>query len=64
MAATKTLEEAIRRTNKQLTKQRSKAKHSKYLSNRERARSEIERLEVKLLNLENQIKFNNAINGS
>lgn len=62
MANNKTLLTAIERKRKQIAKQRKKLKHAKSESDRGLARDEIARLEAAMLNMQNQIKFNHAVN--
>ena len=62
MANNKTLLTAIERKRKQIAKQRKKLKHAKSELDKDSARYEIARLETAMLNMQNQIKFNHAIN--
>lgn len=62
MANNKTLLTAIERKRKQIAKQRKKLKHAKGELDKDSARDEIARLETAMLNMQNQIKFNHAIN--
>lgn len=62
MANNKTLLVAIERKQKQIAKQRKKLKHAKSESYKDSARDEIARLETAMLNMQNQIKFNHAVN--
>lgn len=62
MANNKTLLTAIERKRKQIAKQRKKLKHARSELDRDSARDEIARLETAMLNMQNQIKFNHAIN--
>lgn len=61
MANNKTLLTAIERKRKQIAKQRKKLKHAKSELSKDSARDEIARLEIAMLNMQNQIKFNHAI---
>lgn len=62
VANNKTLLTAIERKRKQIAKQRKKLKHAKGELDKDSARDEIARLETAMLNMQNQIKFNHAIN--
>lgn len=62
MANNKTLLTAIERKRKQIAKQRKKLKHAKSELDKDTARNEIARLETEMLNMQNQIKMNHAIN--
>lgn len=62
MANNKTLLFAIERKRKQIAKQRKKLKHAKSELDKDSSRDEIARLETAMLNMQNQIKFNHAIN--
>ncbi|AUR85256.1 coil containing protein [Vibrio phage 1.071.A._10N.286.46.A12] len=62
MANNKTLLTAIERKRKQIAKQRKKLKHAKSELDKDSARDEIVRLETAMLNMQNQIKFNHAVN--
>ena len=62
MANNKTLLVAIERKRKQISKQRKKLKHAKSELDKDSARDEMARLETAMLNMQNQIKFNHAIN--
>ena len=62
MANNKTLLTAIERKRKQISKQRKKLKHAKSELDKDLALDEIARLETAMLNMQNQIKMNHAIN--
>ena len=62
MANNKTLLTAIERKRKQIAKQRNKLKHAKSELDKDTARNEVARLETEMLNMQNQIKMNHAIN--
>lgn len=58
MANNKTLLTAIERKRKQIVKQRRKLKNAKSEIDRDSARNEIKRLQMAMLNMQNQIKMN------
>ncbi|AUR96144.1 coil containing protein [Vibrio phage 1.216.O._10N.222.55.C12] len=62
MANNKTLLTAIERKRKQIARQRKKLKHAKSELDKDTARHEIARMETEMLNMQNQIKMNHAIN--
>lgn len=62
MNNTKTLLKTIKKTRQQLDRQRNKFRYSVKVTDKDDAYNEILRLKTKILNLQNQIKFNHAMN--
>ena len=62
MANNKTLLTAIERKRKQIAKQQRKIKNAKSEIDRDLAQDEIKRLHTAMLNMQNQIKMNHAVN--